>query len=77
MDIKSALFYAEIVVGFFLFIFVAYFLLKALGVILMVVLAGIGYVAKVIFKILYFLFMMALTVCGAGYAIYWTIISKP
>ena len=39
MDIKSALFYAEIVVGFFLFIFVAYFLLKALGVILMVVLA--------------------------------------
>ncbi len=70
MDIKSALFYVEIVVGFFLFIFVAYFLLKALGVILMVVLAGIGFVAKVIFKILYFLFMIALTVCGAGYAMY-------
>lgn len=70
MDIKSALFYAEIVVGFFLFIFVAYFLLKALGVILMVVLAGIGFVAKVIFKVLYILFMMALTVCGAGYAMY-------
>lgn len=70
MDIKSALFYVEVVVGFFLFIVVSYFLLKVLGIILMVVLAGIGFVAKVIFKILYVLFMIALAACGAGYAMY-------
>jgi hypothetical protein len=77
MDIKSTLFYIELIVGLFLviviscffivaLIFIVNFILKVIGLILNV----IGRIAKILFKVLYVLLTIALIVSGAGCAVY-------